>query len=107
MKINVFFIIGTIVALFFTRNCFSQTNTATEIVQTNIVNVQIPSTLAITNTLSFEPEKNSLELLRQAVRDHTIKDVFLLIFGAVIAGIIGFCASLVMHKLVKKGRTTC
>jgi hypothetical protein len=99
MKINIFFIIGTIVVLFFNRNCFSQTNTATGIVQTNIVNVQFPSPLAITNTLSVEPEKNSLELLRQAVRDHTIKDVFLLIFGAIIAGVIGFCASLVMHKL--------
>jgi len=86
------------VALFFAGNCFSQTNAITEIVETNIVNVQIPSTLAITNTLSVEPGKNSLEFLRQAVRDHTIKDVFLLIFGAVIAGIIGFLASLVMHK---------
>jgi hypothetical protein len=92
-----------ITILFCIGNGFGQANPI-EILQTNIVTVQIPSTLAVTNTLSIKPEKESLELLRQAVRDHTAKDVFLLIFGAIIAGLIGYFSSLRIHRLEIKQR---
>jgi hypothetical protein len=49
--------------------------------------------------LSVKPEKDSLELLRQAVRDHTTKDVVLLLLGAFIAGLTGYISSLRIHKL--------
>lgn len=84
---------------FFATNGSGQTNAPIEIFQTNIVNVQIPSAVAFTNTLSIKPEKDSLELLRQAVHDHTEKDVVMLILGAIIAGLIGYFSSLRIHKL--------
>jgi hypothetical protein len=80
---------------------FGQTNNPLEIPQTNRpqINIQIPSTVLITNTISIKPDEGTLVLLRQAERDHTFKEAALLIVGALFAGLIGLVASLILHNL--------